>query len=185
MGRLSGRLGQFAILGNHDHRLRPGRARRALRRSGFTDLEGRWTTLNVDGARIALGGTSEPWGQKLDYASMPEADFRVVLSHSPDQFLMARSKGVNLVLAGHNHGGQIRLPVLGPILMPSRYSRHFDRGFFGKSGCLMYVSQGLGGKHPIRYGCHPEVTRFTMRATPTDPQVRERSCVDLSMAREV
>ncbi len=164
MSRLRGRLGQFAILGNHDHRLRPGRARRALRRAGFDDLEGRWIRLGSDGATIALGGTSEPWGPRLDYAAMPDADFRILLSHSPDQFPRAASRGVDLVLAGHNHGGQIRLPVFGPILMPSRYSRHFDRGFFRAGDSLLYVSQGVAGKHPIRYGCSPEITRFTLRA---------------------
>jgi len=177
LSRLRGRLGQYAILGNHDHRTRPGRARRALRRAGFEDIDARWLRLDVDGATIALGGTSEPWGPALDHGAMPEADFRLLLSHSPDQFPRAASKGVDLVLAGHNHGGQVRLPILGPILMPSRYSRHFDRGFFGSGGSLLYVSQGLGGKHPIRFGCHPEITRFTLRAvsTATTPHRREKA----------
>ena len=169
LSRLKGRMGQYAILGNHDHRLRPGRARRSLRRSGFTDLDARWTEIHIGergtpGGRIALGGTSEPWGPKIDYASMPDADFRILLSHSPDQFPKAAGKGVDLVLSGHNHGGQVRLPGFGPILMPSRYSRHFDRGFFRSSDSVLYVSQGVGGKHPIRFGCHPEITRFTLRS---------------------
>ncbi len=66
LSRLRGRLGQYAILGNHDHRLRPGRARRALRRAGFADLEGRWERFEIDGATLALGGTSAPWGPPLD-----------------------------------------------------------------------------------------------------------------------
>jgi predicted MPP superfamily phosphohydrolase len=179
--RLRGRLGQYAILGNHDHRLRPGRARRTLRKAGFADLEGRWKRLEIDGATLALGGTSAPWGPSLDYDAIPEADFRVLLSHSPDQFPRAASKGVELVLAGHNHGGQIRLPVFGPILMPSRYSRHFDRGFFrsgaGPRPSLLYVSQGVAAKHPIRYGCSPEITRFTLRAIPAArlPHAREQA----------
>ncbi len=184
MSRLRGRVGQFAILGNHDHRLRPGRARRALRRAGFVDLDGRWLRLGLEGVTLALGGTSEPWGPKLDYDAMPEADFRVLLSHSPDQFPRAQARGVDLVLAGHNHGGQVRLPVLGPILMPSRYSRHFDRGFFRAGSSLLYVSQGVGGKHPIRYGCHPEITRFTLRAIPSPRQPHARKQVDAGLYRE-
>ena len=181
LSRLRGRFGQYAILGNHDHRLRPGRARRALRRAGFVDLEGRWERLEIDGATLAIGGTSAPWGPAIDYNPMREVDFRIVLSHSPDQFPRAALAGVELMLAGHNHGGQIRLPIFGPILMPSRYSRHFDRGFFrSRDGAsTMYVSQGVGGKHPIRYGCTPEITRFTLRATPAArlPHVREQADV--------
>jgi uncharacterized protein len=183
--KLRGRLGQFAILGNHDHRLRPGRARRTLRKAGFADLEGRWERLEIDGATLAIGGTSAPWGPSLDYAAASDADFRILLSHSPDQFPRAASNGIELVLAGHNHGGQVRLPILGPILMPSRYSRHFDRGFFrgGPADSLLYVSQGLAGKHPIRYGCSPEITRFTLRATPAAKLPHAREQADAGLLR--
>lgn len=187
LSRLRGRLGQFAILGNHDHRLRPGRARRSLRKSGFADLEGRWERFEIDGATLALGGTSAPWGPSLDYSASAsaEADFRILLTHSPDQFPRAAANGIELVLAGHNHGGQIRLPVFGPILMPSRYSRHFDRGFFraGSAPSLLYVSQGVAGKHPIRYGCFPEITRFILRATPASRLSHAREEADAGMVR--
>ena len=173
-GQLRGRLGQFAILGNHDHRLRPDEAIAGLEHAGFADLEGRWVGLDVGGARLTVGGTSEPWGPKLDYDAMPAADFRILLSHSPDQFPRASGRGVDLVLAGHNHGGQIRLPGFGPILMPSRYSRHFDRGFFRAGDSTLYVSQGVGGKHPIRFGCCPEITRFTLRSPHPAPTLAVR-----------
>ena len=89
---------------------------------------------------------------------MPEADFRLLLSHTPDQFPRAARWGVDLVLSGHNHAGQIRFPLVGPVFMPSLYSRRFDRGFFRSGRTLLYVSQGVGGKHPIRYGgCVPEI----------------------------
>ena len=60
------------------------------------------------------------------------------------------------MLAGHNHGGQIRLPLIGGFFMPSVYSRRFDRGFFRRGPTLMYASEGIAGMHPIRYGCPPE-----------------------------
>ncbi len=94
---------------------------------------------------------------------MPPADFRILLSHSPDLFYKAQGWGVDLMLSGHNHGGQIRLPLVGPVFMPSRYSRRFDRGFFRQNGTLMYVNEGVGGKHPVRYGCPPEVSRMVLR----------------------
>lgn len=168
MSRLRGRLGKYAILGNHDCSHHPRKIRRAIKSAGFIDLDGRWTRLEIDGSHLAIGGTSYPWGPGLDPRAMPEADFRLMLSHTPDRFATAAEWGVDLVLSGHNHAGQIRLPMIGPVFMPSIYSRRFDRGFFRSGRTLMYVNQGVAGKHPIRYGgCLPEVTRFVLRVART------------------
>ncbi len=175
LSRLRGRLGTFAILGNHDHRYAPEGAAEALRGAGFTVLEGTWARLEVNGKVLAIGGTSAPWGPELDPAAMPDADARLVLTHTPDQFYEIASWGVDLLFAGHNHGGQYRLPIFGPVLMPSRFSRRFDRGFFRYGQALMHVSQGVAGKHPLRVNCLPEVARFTLqtsRPLPDDPSDR-------------
>jgi predicted MPP superfamily phosphohydrolase len=162
---LEARLGKFAILGNHDNDHHPRIIARELGRAQFELLEGRWTTIDHNGTTVAIGGTSEPWGQAITSADMPPADFRILLSHSPDLFYKAQGWGVDLMLSGHNHGGQIRLPLVGPVFMPSRYSRRFDRGFFREKGTLLHVSEGVGGKHPVRYGCPPEVSRMVLHAT--------------------
>jgi uncharacterized protein len=161
---LEARLGKVAILGNHDEDHQPPAIVEALARAGFDTLEGRWTTLEDEGTTIAIGGTSAPWGPDVDPAVMPPADFRILLSHSPDRFYRAVKWGVDLMLSGHNHGGQIRLPLIGAVFMPSVYSRRFDRGFFRRRGTLMYASAGIAGMHPVRYRCPPEVTRFVLRA---------------------
>jgi uncharacterized protein len=126
-------------------------------------LEGRWTTISAQGSSIAIGGTDFPWGPAIDPQEIPPADLSILLSHSPDLFYKAQDWGVDLMFSGHNHGGQIRLPFVGPVFMPSRYSRRFDRGFFRAKRTLLYVSEGIAGKHPVRYGCHPEITRFVLR----------------------
>ena len=138
----------------------------ALADAGFASLEGRWCTMEENGARLAVGGTSAPWGPALLPGSVPAADFRILLSHSPDQFYRARDWGVDLMLSGHNHGGQIRLPALGPVFMPSVYSRRFDRGFFRSGSTFLYVSEGVAGKHPYRYGCPPEICCFVLKGRP-------------------
>ncbi len=163
LGRLEARLGKFAILGNHDRDHNPRNIIAELSRAGFETLDGEWTSIACERIVLAIGGTSEPWGRPLDRRTMPAADFRILLSHSPDQFYAAQKSGIDLVLSGHNHGGQIRLPLVGPVFMPSRYSRRFDRGFFRRGQTLMYVSEGIAGKNPYRYGCPPEVARFTLR----------------------
>lgn len=166
LGPIEARLGKLAILGNHDEDYDPPAIVRELSRAGFETLEGRWTAIEADGATIAVGGTAAPWFPDVDPAAMPEADFRLLLSHSPDRFYRAARWGVDLMLAGHNHGGQVRLPIVGAVFMPSLYSRRFDRGFFRRGRTLMYASDGVAGVHPVRYGCPPEVTRFTLRPAP-------------------
>jgi uncharacterized protein len=164
LGRLESRRGKFAVLGNHDHDHQPEMITAELERVGFTDLEGQWTSLDLGGTIVAIGGTSAPWGRALDEREMPPADFRILLSHSPDLFYKAQRWNVELMFSGHNHGGQIRLPLVGSVFVPSKYSRRFDRGFFRQNGTLLYVSEGLGGMHPVRYGCPPEICRFVLRA---------------------
>ncbi|WP_406695785.1 metallophosphoesterase [Singulisphaera sp. Ch08] len=163
MSRLRGRLGTFSILGNHDFDHHPAEVQKRLEQAGFTDLEGLWTQLEIQGLTLALGGTSTPWGPELNLNAAPDADFRLFLSHSPDQFARAVESGIDLMLSGHNHGGQIRLPGVGPVFMPSRYSRRFDRGYFRSGRTLLHVSQGVAGKHPIRFGCIPEISRLVLR----------------------
>src|SRR5262249_4631012 len=68
--------------------------------------------------------------------------------------------------AGHNHGGQIRFPVIGSVFVPSRYSRRYDCGTFYEPPTVLHVSPGLGGQEPVRYNCRPEVTKLVLqRAT--------------------
>ena len=164
LSRLEARLGKFAILGNHDNEHQPHAIAGELGRAGFEMLEGRWTTLDLEGTTLAIGGTSAPWGPAFVASDVPPADFRILLSHSPDLFYKAQRWGIDLMLSGHNHGGQIRFPFVGPVFMPSRYSRRFDRGFFRQNGTLLYVNEGVGGKHPVRYGCPPEVSRLVLHA---------------------
>jgi len=174
LGPLEARIGKFAILGNHDAECHMEGILAELSRAGFESLEGRWSSVLRDGARIALGGTSAPWGPRLDPRQIPTADFRLLLSHSPDQFYVASRWGIDLVLCGHNHGGQIRVPGFGPLFMPSIYSRRFDRGFFQRGSMLMYVNEGVGGMHPYRLGCPPEVSHLVLTSGPASSTVRAR-----------
>ncbi len=179
LSRLGGRLGSYAILGNHDMKHQPRRVRRALVKAGFTDLDGRWARLEIGGAALRAGGDVGAVGAVLDPAEMPEADFRLLLSHSPDLLPRAARWGVDLMLSGHNHAGQVRLPVVGPVFMPSVYSRHYDRGFFRAGPTLLHVSQGVAGQHPIRLGgCVPEITRLVLRAPVRRPLTSSRSRAD-------
>jgi predicted MPP superfamily phosphohydrolase len=169
LSRLRGTLGTFAILGNHDLHHDTHAIVAEIERSGFAMIEGAWTTLDIRGVRLAVGGNNAPWGPRPEPSTMPKADFSILLSHAPDQFHWAVSEGIDLVLSGHNHGGQVRLPIFGPILMPSRYGRRFDRGFFRKGRTLLYSNQGIGAEHPLRWNCPPEVATFELFRTRSSP----------------
>ncbi len=96
-------------------------------------------------------------------------DFRLLLSHTPDHFAWARAHGVDLMLSGHNHGGQIVLPVIGPVFAPSRYGVRYAAGAFWSEPTLLYVSRGLSGRHPLRLNCPPELTRIVLESPASRP----------------
>jgi predicted MPP superfamily phosphohydrolase len=164
LGRLRWRLAGFAILGNHDAWRDPVLVRRRLRRIGLRVLGNGWETLEVRGAPMIVIGHEGPWfGPPPDVTTCPTDGFRLCLSHTPDNIGWAKRHHIDLVLAGHVHGGQIRLPVTGSIFVPSRYSRRYDTGTFHEGSTVMHVSRGLAGEVPLRYNCRPEVTLVVLR----------------------
>lgn len=163
-GRLSAPLGCWFVLGNHDWYvgIEP-EIRLALGEAGWTDVAGRVHGLERDGAPLVLCGNERPWmGQPPDLAEVDPAAFRILLSHGPDQITWARANNIDLMLAGHTHGGQIRLPIIGPVYSPSRFSCRYASGVFHVPPTLMSVTRGVSGREPIRYNCRPEITKITL-----------------------
>jgi predicted MPP superfamily phosphohydrolase len=164
LGRLRWKEAAYAILGNHDSWRDPPVIRRRLQRIGMRVLANTWEQLEVRGESLVVIGHEGPWFKpEPDLAACPTDAFRLCLSHTPDNIRWAQKHGVALMLAGHNHGGQIRLPVIGSIFVPSRYSRRYDCGSFDEPPTLLHVSRGLAGQHPLRYNCRPEVTLIELR----------------------
>jgi predicted MPP superfamily phosphohydrolase len=165
LGRLRAQHGKFFILGNHEQRLRDvAPLRQAVIASGFIDLGGKCQTQTINGIDVFLAGSELPW-----FGAAPAVDggnaaaFRVLLSHSPDQLHWARSHGFDLLLAGHTHGGQIRLPWLGALIAPSFHGSRYAGGLYFEPPTLMHVSRGLAGIHPIRLNCPPELALLILR----------------------
>jgi predicted MPP superfamily phosphohydrolase len=81
-----------------------------------------------------------------------------MLTHTPDNVYRLSRLGFAAIFAGHSHAGQIRLPVIGPLVVPSRYGRRFDHGRFIVNGTHLFVTAGIGSAEPpIRLWCHPDV----------------------------
>ncbi|MCC9604197.1 metallophosphoesterase [Stieleria sp. JC731] len=156
--------GCFFILGNHDTRVVDSwETRRAMDRAGWIDLGSQTTQRNLRGVPSLVIGNEYPWFER---PKLPDCDveFRLLLSHSPDQIWWARRQGIHLMLAGHTHGGQGRLPVVGPILSPSFHGSRFASGSFYKAPTTLQVSRGLGGVHLVRINCRPELSILTLRS---------------------
>ncbi|HEV3263827.1 MAG TPA: metallophosphoesterase [Gemmataceae bacterium] len=165
LGRLRWRVGAFAVLGNHDLWHEPDLVRRRLRRVGFHVLGNGWTQAEWRGERLTVIGHEGPWFRpEPDLSACPAGGFRLCLSHTPDNLSWARRHGIDLMLAGHNHGGQVRFPVIGSVYVPSRHGRRYDCGTFHEPPTLLHVSRGLAGQHPLRYNCRPEVTKLVLQA---------------------
>ena len=164
LGRLRWNICAFAILGNHDQWYEPELTRRRLRKLRIDVLGNSWKQIEVRGRPMIVIGNEFPWFKpQADLADCPADVFRLCLSHSPDRISWARKNNIDLVLAGHVHGGQIRLPGIGSLFVPSRYSRRYDFGTFFEPPTVMHVSRGLSGQHPIRWNCRPEVTQIVLR----------------------
>ena len=101
-----------------------GRLLAVLAECGLVHLGGRWIEIAVRGQRLVLAGSEQPWLLRAaDLADCPPragGPPRILLAHTPDQLAWARQSDADLLLAGHIHGGQIRLPLVGPIFSPSR-----------------------------------------------------------------
>jgi predicted MPP superfamily phosphohydrolase len=151
------RLGAFAVLGNHDLWTDPVRVREVLVSAGVTLVEGRCERLPAAIGRIAICGSDTPWGPELSTA-LDRSELNVVLSHTPDNIYRLAEQGASLVFSGHTHGGQIRLPGFGSVVVPSRFGGLFDAGHFLVDGAELFVSAGVGADLPaLRIYCQPEI----------------------------
>jgi predicted MPP superfamily phosphohydrolase len=118
-------------------------------------------------AKIFLAGNERPWlGEAPSLTQVAGWDaphtIRIGLAHTPDQIRWARKESIDLLLAGHLHGGQIRLPGIGPIVSPSRYGIRYNAGLFYLPPTLLYVNRGLSARLPLRWNCRPEIACLTL-----------------------
>jgi predicted MPP superfamily phosphohydrolase len=171
LGELKSRCGTFFVLGNHELRLGdPAPLRQALTACGLIDMGSRSLSLTIRNTEIMLAGSELPWfGATPDLPLIPHSAFRtphslrLLLSHTPDQLPWARRHGFQLMLAGHNHGGQIRLPWLGALITPSRFGSRYAGGVYHAAPTLLHVSRGISGVPPIRLNCPPEIALLVLR----------------------
>ena len=175
LGELTSRFGVYFELGNHDVRASKWGLRRAMVDCGMVDLGGQWLEREIRGEPVVLGGNELPWfgsGAALQRA-LPSAagkrPVRIALAHSPDQIGWARAYDVDLLLAGHTHGGQICLPVLGPVVTATRLGARYAGGTFHLPPTVLHVSRGVSAEIPLRFFCPAELVKLSLHAISPGP----------------
>lgn len=176
LSMVRGKLGTFAVLGNHDHWRGREEIARTVTAAGITLLGNAWRRLPLAGGAITISGCEDPWNDE-PWTPPPREDSSplLVLTHTADNTFRLIDRGADVILAGHYHGGQASVPGFGSILAPSKYGRVFDRGHFLVGNTHLIVSSGIGaGKPPIRVYCPPEVIAVDL-SRPGDGQFRQLS----------
>jgi len=175
------RYGNFVVMGNHELYVGADRSLASFRRSNLTHLGNRWISLEGHGAVIHLGGLDDP---RTEWAPTPESGMfarlidqsprsggmRVLLCHRPSILPLAAYAGIDLVLAGHTHGGQMIIPWPGSArgLSPAVFISAYTHGWYRKFRCKMYLNRGVGLIYaPWRINCPPEIGIFHLVPPPT------------------
>ena len=165
LGKLQAPLGTFAVLGNHDHWNDGSSIAAALEASGVRVLENeavkvarRQGAFWLVGLADVMAGHPDPGMALAGLDGAPA----IAVTHNPDLYASDRLPVV-LALAGHTHGGQVSLPLIGPPIVPSRYGARYARGLVLEQGLPIYVTSGLGTSIlPLRLGVPPELVILTL-----------------------
>jgi len=162
---LRARDGILAVLGNHDYWADGPEVRAAMEAKGAKFIINASHVIQRDGAELQVVGIDEVYRGEpdLNAAFAGVSGPRLGLSHHPDIIDILDGRRIDLLVCGHTHGGQIRLPFFGPIVVPSQHEGRYASGFARVGQVLMYVSRGVGAIPPLRILCKPEVATFVLR----------------------
>lgn len=165
---LDAKYGVFSTLGNHDYWLDADVITTTLEAAGLPVLVNQGLSVKHGKGSFYLAGLDDGWSGNPDLdatldGAMP-GDPVILLCHEPDLADRYALDGrVSLQLSGHSHGGQIRLPGIGALILPY-LGRKYDIGLYKVDQMLLYTNRGLGViSEPIRYNCPPEITQFELR----------------------
>lgn len=158
----------FYVTGNHDWRT-GFRIRQLLQSRGVQLLENRAVKLARGEEHIWIVGVDDPYLGKDDLegavGAVDDSAPRILLAHAPNIFQEAADLNIDLVLVGHTHGGQVRLPIWGAVIVPGQgFFPKLDYGRYSTGSTTLIITSGLGESGlPIRFNCRPEVVLVTLQ----------------------
>lgn len=166
--RLQSTYGTYAVLGNWDYAAGAIDVRKHLGSYKVKLLVNKSVPLDVDGQKVSLIGLDDTTeGQPdIDLAmkDVPQDAKKILLVHNPDAAQIAETRGIDLVLAGHTHAGQVRLPFIGPVPhMPIKIGQQFDKGYFPFGQTRLFITPGVGESGTrARFLDPPEISFLTI-----------------------
>lgn len=136
--------------------------------------------LRQDDPSFWIAGVDDPHRFRDDagraLAQAPKESFKLLLAHSPDVIQRPQCLHADLILAGHTHGGQVRLPFIGALVTRTRVSRKWSRGVFRLGGTTLIVTTGAGATRlGVRFWCPPEITLWVLRAGRREKEAGSRN----------
>lgn len=156
----------YYIPGNHEHRFSSEKFIELmddLRELGVTVLLNENTTFDRNGEKLIIVGYSHG-----NVSNLPKSEgYRLLLAHHPEKFLDYANEDYDLILCGHAHGGQFRLPIVGGLYAPGQGAfPQYDAGLFRRDDATMIVNRGIGNSgFPIRFANRPEVIVITLNCS--------------------
>lgn len=168
LSKLTAPDGVVTVLGNHDHWTNPEAVREILQTANVQELRNDRVILERESGKLAICGVDDVWEKKADLERiierLPNDDTpAILLAHEPDFADQTAETGrFALQLSGHSHGGQIRLPVFGALILPY-LGEKYPIGQYQVRDMIQYTNRGVGMIPPtVRLGCPPEITVFTL-----------------------
>ena len=173
LSKLRAKDGVFGVLGNHDHPAGVEWIRSCLRLGHVQEINNTVHTIQRGNQKLHFVGMDDLWPSNEGTpapvwshlpllsqltASLPDEGAAILLVHEPDfADVAASNKRIDLQLSGHSHGGQVCVPLHGPIFLPP-LSRKYPSGLYHIENMLLYTNRGLGVlQAPIRFDCRPEI----------------------------
>lgn len=159
LGKVKSKYGFYTTLGNHDGWYNSERITKVLQTNGVKVLANKNVTLQLNSQKIYIAGIEDLMTGKPDiYKALDGTKSpTILLTHSPDMFVKV-PEDVNLTLAGHTHGGQVRIPLFGPIFTASNFGDKYTKGLVEEKGRKLITTTGIGTSIlPVRFNCMPEI----------------------------
>jgi predicted MPP superfamily phosphohydrolase len=160
----------YGVLGNHDGWLDHDRIAAALRENGVRIVEDTAVRIETKAGPLWIAGISDLWTGKHDLEAAlgsiaNNVEPAILLTHSPDIFPDVPAR-ISLTLAGHTHGGQVRFPLIGAPVIPSKFGTRFAAGHIVEGGRHLFVATGIGTSIlPVRFRVPPAISLLTIHGS--------------------